>query len=295
MRDLGTLGGPDAAAAGDLSLNEHGQVAGFSFTDDIVNPVSGVPTLNPFRWKNGRMLDLGGLGGVFGLAFTINNRGQVVGFSDIAGDQEAHAFRWNRAKMEDLGTLGGSFAGGGWINDAGEVVGASFTEGDASLRGFIWRQGVMTSLGTVDGDSCSDAYVINAKSQVVGPSFDCDGEGESHAYLWQRGVMTDLNAFVPPDSHLQLISARFINDRGEIIADGFLPNGHERAVLLIPCDKEHGERKGCRDASKSGSNLGSAIRGGGKPSQRSLAPERLAILRQRFVQGHGSLGRWPRK
>jgi hypothetical protein len=48
--------------------------------------------------------------------------------------------------------------------------------------------------------------------------------------------MTDLNLFVPTGSGLILTQATFINDRGEITAEGVLPNGDQRAVLLIPCD-----------------------------------------------------------
>lgn len=48
--------------------------------------------------------------------------------------------------------------------------------------------------------------------------------------------MTDLNVFVPPSSALTLTQATFIDDRGEITAEGVLPNGDQRAVLLIPCN-----------------------------------------------------------
>jgi probable HAF family extracellular repeat protein len=40
--------------------------------------------------------DLGTLGGTFSLAFGINDRGQVVGYSSIAGDAELHAALWTR-------------------------------------------------------------------------------------------------------------------------------------------------------------------------------------------------------
>lgn len=59
------------------------------------------------------MTDLGVLGGNNSFAQAINDRGQVVGFSDAA-DFYTHAFVWESGVMNDLGTLGGhvSFAWG---------------------------------------------------------------------------------------------------------------------------------------------------------------------------------------
>jgi hypothetical protein len=37
----------------------------------------------------------------------------------------------------------------------------------------------------------------------------------------------------------------FINDRGEIVGQGLLPNGDVHAVLLLPCDENHPEIDGC--------------------------------------------------
>lgn len=255
-QDLGTLGGSDSAVTGDLALNERGEIAGISFTDDIVNPLTGFPTLDSFLWKRGKKIDLGTLGGVFTDAFTINNRDQVVGFSDIAGDLEAHAFRWDRGRLRDLGTLGGTFSGGGWINDAGDVIGASTTVGDEAVRGFIWTHGVMTDLGTLDDDSCSDAFVINILGQVVGLSFTC-GEDSSRGYVWKDGKMTDLNAFLPPGSELQLTAGKYINEWGMISASGIFPNGDEHAVILVPC---FGNAAGCRSAREiSGKSASKAV------------------------------------
>jgi probable HAF family extracellular repeat protein len=146
MQEIGTLGGADSGGIGDVAINQRGQVGGISFTNDVVNPITQFPTLDTFLWQNGDFEDLGSLGGVFTSAFTMNDVGEITGFSDIAGDIETHAYLWRQGQMRDLGTLGGTFGGGGWLNSKGDVSGASTTAGDEFLRGFVWRNDRMTDL-----------------------------------------------------------------------------------------------------------------------------------------------------
>jgi len=71
--------------------------------------------------------DLGTLGGTSSVASSINDRGQVVGYSQTASG-ELHAFLWGKGTMTDLGTLGGNFSeAAAIINDRGQVVGSSGT------------------------------------------------------------------------------------------------------------------------------------------------------------------------
>ena len=128
-QDLGTLGTGTNATV--YLVNQKGQAAGDSFTDQALNttPTCGtnVPTQDPFFWDQRRgMIDIGTLGGVCGFASGLNNRGQVVGLSDLAGDQKWHAYVWNLSqhrKPLDLGTFGGSNSSAIAINDAGHVIG----------------------------------------------------------------------------------------------------------------------------------------------------------------------------
>jgi probable HAF family extracellular repeat protein len=108
----------------------------------------------PFLWKDGKMIDLGTLGGPDGTARGVNARGEVVGESDTtqevscwteAGVERCsyvtHAFVWigstSGGKMTDLGKgLKRSFATG--INAHGEIIGvAERDKGD--FRAVAWR------------------------------------------------------------------------------------------------------------------------------------------------------------
>jgi len=247
MEDLGTLGGPDSWAA---AINERGQVVGWSYVNSTPNTdngdfcAPGVPTQDPFLWQDGRIIDLGTFGGTCGVVGSlanvgsggaINQRGQIIGTSNLAGNQTHHAFLWDEGALTDLGTLGGDNSDAFWINDAGEIVGRADVPGPNQYHhGFLWKNGVMTDLGVPNGANCSTAYEINAKGQIIVDAGICGVGGI--ASLWQDGVLYDLNTLIPPNSGFVISDVNFINDRGEIAATGVLPNGDQHALLLIPAD-----------------------------------------------------------
>ena len=144
MQDLGTLGGNDAAAG---LINDRGQVAGVSYSNTLPNATTGFPTEDPFFWQNGKMVDIGSLGGTFGYPVWMNSHGQVVGNSNLAGDASSHAFLWDRGALTDLGTLGGRYSGAQWINDLGEATGYGYLSGDQTFHSLLWKNGKATDLG----------------------------------------------------------------------------------------------------------------------------------------------------
>jgi len=242
LQDLGTLGGNDAVA---YFVNDRGQVAGVSYTNTTANKTTGLPTQDPFLWERGRMVDLGSLGGTLGIVYWLNNRGQVAGQSNLAGDKLFHAFLWDRGILTDLGTLGGDLSIATSLSDAGDVVGVALTSGNQQAHGFLWHHGTITDLGTLQGHINSRAYSVNDEGVIVGESCGSTCDGTARAVIWDKGAPADLNALVEPPSNLHLQFAYAIADSGEILVWGTLPNGDIRIAELTPtgdCEEDCEER-----------------------------------------------------
>jgi probable HAF family extracellular repeat protein len=248
LHDLGTLGGPNSVG---FNINDRGQVAGISNTSAVADPTTGSPEVHAFLWDKGTMFDVGTLGGTFSSENNMNNLGQVVGPSTLAGDTAFHPYLWSRGRLTDLGTLGGQDGESRWINDAGEAIGWAALPIPCPGCGrrevhhaTLWRRGRIIDLGVAPGDRCSVAEGINSESQVVGASGVCNGA--VNAFLWEKGgPMLNLNALIPSGSPLHLTDAVSINERGEITGTGVLPNGDVHAFLLIPCESDREDGEGC--------------------------------------------------
>jgi len=183
-------GDPDGVAMG---INDSGQTVGASGTCAPLNPNTflNLVARHALLWDKDTVTDLGNLGGETGkaggnLAFDLNNRGQVVGLSDLPGDTTFHAFLWTKAKgMRDLGTLSGDAASLAIaVNEAGEVVGESL-DASGNPRAFLWQGGEMTELNTlIPADSplfLLFACSINSHGDIVGVA--ATAAGELHTYL----------------------------------------------------------------------------------------------------------------
>ena len=83
------------------------------------------------------------MGGGYSEAFAVNQKGEVVGASNLAGDRAFHAFVWRHGVMTDLGAVAGdTFSRAVSINEKGQVVGESFVDDDSGRdHAFLWENG----------------------------------------------------------------------------------------------------------------------------------------------------------
>ena len=133
--------------------------------------------------------DLPSLGGTNSRANSINNRGWLAGYSNLAGNQSRHAALWRDGVLTNLGTLGGPNSATTWSVKAnsGIVAGISQTATPDPLGeawssaafypgatgtgfinlGFVWENGTMRALPTLGGNN-GFATGANSRGQVVG-------------------------------------------------------------------------------------------------------------------------------
>jgi probable HAF family extracellular repeat protein len=189
IEELPTYGGdPDGYA---IAINDHGQVAGGSGTCSTNDPVIGLylSPVHALLWDHGNVINLGSLGGSFGnQAHGMNNRGQVVGASDLAGDAVFHGFVWSQSiGMQDISPLpGDTYSVALAINDPGVVTGVSLDATFTILRAFVVVDGVPTDLNTlIPPDSplqLQTACGINSRGEITGLAVE-KSTGQYRGYL----------------------------------------------------------------------------------------------------------------
>jgi probable HAF family extracellular repeat protein len=178
--------------------------------------------------------DLGTLGGTFSYAGGINHRGDVEGFSNLAGDEHIHAFLWQDGVMKDVGTLGGPNSYAAWQpSTPGEVGGFSDTGiadplgedfcffGTHQICGvFSWRNGAITALPTLGGTN-GLGQGVNASGQVTGtaengtpdPTCIAPQVFEYKPVVWDNGAIQELPTYPGDSSGI----ADAINQKGQIV------------------------------------------------------------------------------
>jgi probable HAF family extracellular repeat protein len=189
IKELPTYGGdPDGFA---IAINDSGQVAGASGACSTFNVVNGLylSPVHALLWDHGKVINLGSLGGNFGnQAHGMNNRGQVVGASDLTGDAVFHGFVWSHSTgMRDIPPVrGDKYSVALAINDPGVVTGVSIDETFTTLHAFVVVDGVPTDLNTlISADSplqLQTACGINSHGEITGLAVE-KSTGQYRGYL----------------------------------------------------------------------------------------------------------------
>lgn len=156
-------------------LNDKGTVLG----------MSGMGGGTAFLYRDGKIIDIGTLGGKYSFGGRLNIHEQVVGEAETkSGDN--HAFLYANAKMTDLGTLGGKNSHAHDINTAGVIIGHSeLTGNDAETRhAFLYVGGRMLDMNDLLAQKMdwvlTSANAMNDRGEIV-----CQGEmnKEIHTFL----------------------------------------------------------------------------------------------------------------
>ena len=166
MQDLGVLEGQTESQA--LKINTAGQVIGVSGShaffwsrgvmQDLgaASPVAinsrGQVVLNGggrvLVWENGVVTPVNSPGNSYSLATGINERGQIVGWSQ-SGSGPLHAVLWEQGGMTDLGALADAEQSSALaISNSGRVTGWS-QSASGEIRALVWSKSGLPNAATV--------------------------------------------------------------------------------------------------------------------------------------------------
>jgi probable HAF family extracellular repeat protein len=246
MSALPTVGGNNGQAS---AINNNDQVAGYAENGAVDSTCPAGTTNNrvdlPVLWTKGTAQALPTIGSdPDGVAFGINNQGQVVGYSGTCTAAN-YAVVWENGTATALPDLGDPGAIAFAINSHGQIVGQAVNS-DGTALAALWQNNTVSALGgLLPGDVSSFATSINSRGQAVGSSFNSSNSW-SHGLIWKNGMTIDLNTLFPASSHLYVVSASNINDSGQIAGmavDMTGPHaGHiVHAFLATPVDEDQGK------------------------------------------------------
>ncbi|MES2464864.1 MAG: hypothetical protein V4671_30230 [Armatimonadota bacterium] len=225
-----------------VALNDNGAslvtiVVRESSTGSTGSTTSSNPYLtHTFLWQNGVAQNIGSLGGRHTEGYDLNNRNQIIGFSDILNPGDpgygTHSFLWQEGRMSEL-TLPAQRVFNPWgINDNGVMFGEALTRTTNASNGSgyeedgaaILANGIVTLLRETNSTEYRfNAMDLNNRGQVVGWAFSTKGATSSggSGYLLENGVATNLSVV---GGEVEFNAPAAINGFGSVVG-GTLPKG----------------------------------------------------------------------
>ena len=233
--------------------------------DAVGTATSGTHRSQAFLWRKGQATALPGEGTK---ALAVNDAGEVVGESRVAGKKPISPVLWKAGTVVDLGACCGGTATG--INNQGQVVGKMYDR-EGRYQAFLWEQA--HGLQRLGSGVPGAAVAINKAGHVLVEEFDngtflyVPGERMTRlqlseqypsraldfndedavvgtfgpfadverAFIWDTAHgFQDLNDLIPAKSGWKLESAVGVNDRGEIVGVGDHNDEDDQGFLLIP-------------------------------------------------------------
>jgi len=163
-------------------INNNGEAVGFSGTC--------TGALHAISWENGTATLLPDLGNT-GMAWGLNDGGQIVGTVGSADGTTQTGAVWQNGKLTVLGLLPGDFGGIAFgNNNKGQVVGGNWNSpGFDWSHAWIWQNGVMTDLNKLfPRDTnlyATFAAKINDSGQIGGMAIVLSGpdKGDVHSFV----------------------------------------------------------------------------------------------------------------
>jgi probable HAF family extracellular repeat protein len=248
---LGALGGKPPEVQ-PTAINNRGDIVGQAKT------ASGAT--HAFLWRNGKMVDLGTLGGKDSFATAINDKGQIVGGSQRATKYaeldriKYDAFIWQEGKMTALPIPTNYHSIASSINNKGDVCGvmvSGLAPFPSAPHAVLWRNGKIEDIASSEPENI---FIRNRDSKMIARmdkryqefirEFDQTGIWRSALHIndagqvvgWSRKIRSD-RPFLYENGTLQYIDlpgvsgydghATWINNSGLIIGWTNYERGHK--------------------------------------------------------------------
>ena len=222
ITDLGDLGG---GSSGAVAINNRGQVAGNSYVK--------TGSWHAFVWQNGKMTDLGTLGGDRSYADGDQRRGPDRRLEHHRRRAGPRVPLGARTDDRSRGASGREWEHGVAINQSGDIAGVSGTDGLDHV--VLWQNGTMIDVGTPYGEGGPESgpgvRAINDRRQIIGWGWarnktDSGTVDTTYGFVWENGTMSVLDPLGrqghPEDN----------NNLGQVVGDWELSWGSAEHAFL---------------------------------------------------------------